>query len=86
MVLWTSRWYAWRKRRRKATKESGGNQGIVCEDVVGNREGREEELVEGIPSVTAVVVDKAEDLKGRGVEEEVGYNCRIAMSIERHSL
>ena len=42
--------------------------------------------MEGIPSVTAVVVDKAEDLVGRGVEEEVGYNCRIAMSIERHSL
>ena len=38
--------------------------------------------MEGVPGVTAVVVDEAEDLVGGGVEEEVGDDCRVTPLLE----
>ena len=38
--------------------------------------------MEGVPGVTAVVVDQAEDLVGGGVKEEVGDDCRVTRLVE----
>lgn len=53
-------------------EESGGDGRGGREDAIGQGEGGEEEFVERVPCVTAVVVDKAEQLVRGGVEEEVG--------------
>lgn len=52
-------------------EEGGGDFGRRREDAVGEGEGGEEEFVERVAGVAAVVVNEAEDLVGRGVEEEV---------------
>ena len=67
-------------------KKSRGDGGVGREGVVGKGEGGEEEFVEGVPGMTAVVVNEAEDLVGDGVEKEVGDDYRVAWLVQIVSL